>query len=70
MNKRLSILCILLIGAFLIGCTQSQSGYATYNQPQAQPQGGQYIGGGCGVAPSGNYENTGIGALNSRNSVL
>ena len=60
MNKKIFISVLLLIGIFLAGCTQSQSGYATYNQPQqGQPQ-GQYVGGGCGVAPSGDYADTPI----------
>lgn len=63
MNKLTATLVVLLMGVFLVGCTSSQSGYAAYNQPQGQPQGGQYVGGGCGVAPSGDYENTPVEAL-------
>lgn len=67
MNKKLLILCVLFIGVFLIGCTSTQSsGYATYNQPQQ----GQYVGGGCGVAPSADYEATPIETISSADSAL
>ncbi len=56
MNIKLAILVALVFSALLVGCTSSPSnGYATYNQPQGQPQGGQYVGGGCGVAPNADY---------------
>ena len=57
MNTKLAILLVLAISAFLVGCTSSPSnGYATYNQPQGQgQQQGQYVGGGCGVAPNAGY---------------
>ena len=57
MNIKTAMLMALVFSVFLIGCTQSQSGYAAYNQPQGQqpPQQGQYVGGGCGVAPSAEY---------------
>ena len=58
MNTKLVILLVLVFSAFLAGCTSSPSGgYASYNQPQGQgqPQGGQYVGGGCGVAPNADY---------------
>ena len=67
MNAKLLILLVLVVGIFLIGCSQSPSGnYAAYNQPQQ----GQYVGGGCGVAPSADYEDTPIEALGIRNSQL
>ena len=70
MNAKAMVLAVLLVGVFLVGCASSDtSGYATYNQP-GQPQGGQYVGGGCGVAPSGTYEDTPIGALSSKDSAL
>ena len=70
MKAKLAILVVLLIGVFLIGCKSSQTGYATYNQPQGQPQQGQYVGGGCGVAPNGDYEGTPIEALEAEDSAL
>ena len=70
MNAKTIVLAVLLVSVFLVGCTSSQtSGYATYNQP-GQPQGGQYVGGGCGVAPQAAYEDTPIEALGIRNSQL
>lgn len=70
MNAKAILLVVLLVSVFLIGCTSSQnSGYATYNQPQGQQQ-GQYVGGGCGVAPSVAYEDTPVEALNPTNSEL
>ena len=53
MNAKLLILLVLVVGAFLVGCSQSPTGdYASYNQPQQQ---NQYVGGGCGVAPESGY---------------
>ena len=70
MNVKTAMLVVLVFSVFLVGCTSSQSsGYAAYNQPQGQ-QGGQYVGGGCGVAPSADYENTPVQALDARNSQL
>ena len=67
MDLKTAILAVLVFSIFLVGCTSSQSGYATYNQQgQQQP----YIGGGCGVAPSADYEDTPIKALDTRNSQL
>ncbi len=66
MNVKTAILVLLVFSVFLIGCTQSQTGYSTYNQPQQ----GQYVGGGCGVAPSGDYEDTPVQALNPADSAL
>lgn len=68
MNVKIAILVVLVFSVFLVGCASSgQNGYATYNQPQQQ---GQYVGGGCGVAPSAAYEDTPIDALDSANSAL
>ena len=69
MKIKTAILAVLVFSVFLVGCTSSQtSGYATYNQPQGQQN--PYVGGGCGVAPSGVYEETPIKALNSEDSAL
>ena len=69
MNAKAMVLAVLLVSVFLVGCASSgQSGYATYNQQQGQQQ--PYVGGGCGVAPSGAYEDTPIGALSSKDSAL
>ena len=70
MNAKILVLIALLITVFLVGCAEpkTQSGYAAYNQPQGQQ--GQYVGGGCGVAPSGAYENTPAQALDLINSAL
>ena len=72
MNVKTALVAVLLVSVFLIGCTSSQgSGYAAYNQPQqGQPQQGQYVGGGCGVAPSAAYEDTPIRSLDTLNSQL
>ena len=72
MNIKTFLFAVLLVGIFLIGCTSSKSGYATYNQPQGQQpqQGGQYVGGGCGVASNADYEDTPVKALNPANSEL
>ena len=68
MNAKAMVLIVLLVSVFLVGCASSgQSGYAAYNQPQQQ---GQYVGGGCGVAPSADYEDTPVDALNSKDSAL
>lgn len=69
MNAKVLLLAALLVSVLLIGCTSSQTGYAAYNQPQGQ-QGNQYVGGGCGVAPSGAYEDTPIEALDSKDLAL
>ncbi len=58
MNSKSALIAVLVIGAlFIFGCTGSApSTYQSYNQPpqQGQPN-GQYVGGGCGVAPSSDY---------------
>lgn len=69
MSIKTAILVVLVFSVFLIGCTSSQSGYATYNQPQGQQQ-GQYVGGGCGVAPNADYEDTPVEALSLEDSTL
>ena len=67
MNAKTVILVVLVFSVFLVGCVSSDtSGYSTYNQPRQ----GQYVGGGCGVAPSLDYEDTPIEALGIRNSQL
>ena len=71
MNVKLAIFVVLVVSVFLVGCSPKTqyNGYAAYNQPQGQqPQGGQYVGGGCGVAPNAPYENTPVNALNPANS--
>ena len=67
MNVKL-IAVILLVSVFLIGCADKYqtNGYASYNQKQDQQ--GQYVGGGCGVAPSSSYEDTPVN-FNSANSM-
>ena len=69
MNVKIVVLALVVFSVFLIGCTSSQNGYATYNQPQGQQQ-GQYVGGGCGVAPNAAYEDTPVQALDSADSAL
>lgn len=73
MNIRTTMALVLIVSMFVIGCTSSsKSGYATYNQPQqgqGQPN-GQYVGGGCGVAPAGDYMDTPVGKLGIAGSAL
>ena len=57
MSIKTTMALVLALSLLVIGCTSSsQSGYSTYNQPSqgGQPS-GQYIGGGCGVAPAADY---------------
>ena len=69
MNAKTAILAVLVISVFLVGCASSQpNGYATYNQPGQQNN--QYVGGGCGVAPNADYEDTPVDALGTGNSQL
>ncbi len=68
MNMKIGIAAILLVALFLVGCEQQQTGYATYNQPGA-PQGGQYVGGGCGVAPSEEIGQSPVDSLNAGSSL-
>lgn len=71
MNAKTIVLAVLLASVFLAGCASSQpNGYSAYNSPQQQQQQGQYVGGGCGVAPSGDYESTPVEFLGSKNSEL
>ena len=61
MNMKALVLGLLVASIFLVGCSQSPSAnYQGYNQPaqQGQPPNGQYVGGGCGVAPSADYLET------------
>ena len=68
MKLKTSILALLVLSAFLAGCASNQAGYSTYNQQQGQQQ--PYVGGGCGVAPSGDYEDAPVNALKPANSGL
>ena len=71
MNIKTVILVFLVFSVFLVGCSKSgTNGYSAYNQPQGQQQGGQYVGGGCGVAPSAAYEDTPVQALGSKGTGL
>ncbi len=52
------LLGVLLIAAFLVGCSSTDknyNAYAGYNGQQAQPAA---VGGGCGVLPQVDYEST------------
>ena len=62
MNAKVLVLLVLVASIFLVGCQAEPNGYATYNQQQQQ---GQYVGGGCGVAPSADYEDTPLDSLDS-----
>lgn len=65
MNAKIAILAVVVLSIFLAGCAANQNGYSTYNN---QPQQQQYVGGGCGVAPSGDYANTPVESINSAGS--
>jgi hypothetical protein len=67
MNTKILLAGILLVSILLVGCQSPTGNYATYGQ---QPQGGQYVGGGCGVAPQGDYADTPIESLDSKDSAL
>ena len=69
MNAKAIVLLVLVVSIVVAGCAPKTTGYSTYNQPQ-QGQQGQYVGGGCGVAPNAAYEDTPIEALGIRNSQL
>lgn len=61
------ILVVLLLAVFIltIACDQKNSAtgaYAGYQGQGAQPQ-PQYVGGGCGVAPAGNYADNPAGSF-------
>lgn len=68
MKIKTILLAVLVISVFLVGCQKpSTAGYATYNQQgQQQP----YVGGGCGVAPQADYDDSSIDALDSSDSAL
>ena len=70
MNAKILVLVLLVVGVFLVGCSKGTNydGYATYNNPQGQQQ--PYVGGGCGVAPSGDYGDTPVEALDTSDSAL
>ena len=69
MNTKTLVLLVLVVSAFLAGCTSSNNGYQAYNQPP--PQGQQAaVGGGCGVAPGGAYEDTPVSLLTDSDSGL
>ena len=70
MNTKLALLVVLVVSAFLVGCSSNANQYAAYNQPGQQGQQGQYVGGGCGVAPSADYADTPIQALDSTDFAL
>ena len=71
MNIKTAMALALIVGMFVIGCTSSgQSGYATYNLPQQGQPSGQYVGGGCGVAPAGDYMATPVDKLGTAGSAL
>ena len=70
MRKEILFLVIVL-GVFLVGCTQSSPDYSAYAQGGAA-QGGQqqqYVGGGCGVAQQADYAQTPVGAFDSSNHI-
>lgn len=63
MNAKIVLMAVLVLAVFVAGCEKSNSGYANYNQQAGQAPQGQYVGGGCGVAPSADYEDTPINAF-------
>ncbi len=72
MNIKTIMALVLAASMLVIGCVSSgQSGYATYNQPSqgGQPS-GQYVGGGCGVAPAADYAATPVNDLKQQSSTL
>ena len=69
MKKQALVLAVLLVGVFLVGCGQKEVSYNAYSQ-QPPPGQGAVVGGGCGVAQSGDVANTQVGALDSENSGL
>jgi len=67
MKLKVALFVVLVVSIFLLGCqqqTQPPSGFAT--QPGGQPS--PFVGGGCGVAPDGNYEDSEI-PVSSANSL-
>ncbi len=53
MNWKLMMMLCMVVGLLAVGCQSNQppTGYYSY-EGGAQPQGGQYVGGGCGLAAS------------------
>ena len=72
MNTKILVLAVLIVGIFLVGCSKGTNydGYATYNNPQGNGQQQPYVGGGCGVAPSGDYADTPVEALDTSDFAL
>lgn len=68
MKMQALVLAVLLVGVFLVGC-EKEVNYNAYSQ-QPPPGQGAVVGGGCGVAPSGDAENTPVGAFGSGDSGL
>jgi hypothetical protein len=64
MNMKLLLAIVLLVSVFVLGC-QPQQNYAAYNQQGGQAQGGQYVGGGCGVLPDAPYKDTPVESIKS-----
>lgn len=65
------VLFLLILALVLTSCGKTATNYSTYNQQQPQqPQGGQYVGGGCGVAPQSEYgspsEKIEMGSINNK----
>ena len=54
--KKILVVLLLMASILVVSCgnNDSKTGYATY-QGQGPPPQQQYVGGGCGVAPAGNY---------------
>ena len=67
--KMQAIVIAVLLVVFLVGCGQKEVNYQAYGQ-QPPPGQGAVVGGGCGVAPSGDVENTPVGAFGSGYSGL
>ena len=67
MNLKIVLLVVLIASVFLFGC---QAGTGTTGAATQQQQQGQYVGGGCGVAPSGNVEDTDVESLQRAGFVL
>ena len=55
LNQVILFFIVLVISAFLVGCSSNASEYVTYNQQQGQQQ-NQYVGGGCGVTSDSDYD--------------
>jgi len=58
---------LLMVIVVLVGCARSSTGYAAYDQQQANQQ--PYVGGGCGVAPvdSAGEGSDGISSVSTSN---